>query len=120
MTTPFGQKVREMRHETGTTLKDLADALGVSQAYLSALETGRRPRPTPARVDQICAYFGIIWDEAVSTNPTAGCKNGAPPVGHYGIGFQKNRLARTGTRMAVVRPFRPMATAAKTPAIWLT
>jgi len=64
MTTPFGQKVREMRHETGTTLKDLADALGVSQAYLSALETGRRPRPTPARVDQICAYFGIIWDEA--------------------------------------------------------
>ena len=62
MTTPFGQKVREMRHETGTTLK--ADALGVSQAYLSALETGRRPRPTPARVDQICAYFGIIWDEA--------------------------------------------------------
>ena len=64
MTTPFGRKVREMRHETGTTLKDLADALGVSQAYLSALETGRRPRPTPARVDQICAYFGIIWDEA--------------------------------------------------------
>jgi transcriptional regulator with XRE-family HTH domain len=64
MTTPFGQKVREMRHETGTTLKDLAEALGVSQAYISALETGRRPRPTPARVDQICAYFGIIWDEA--------------------------------------------------------
>ncbi|HAD99945.1 MAG TPA: transcriptional regulator [Rhodospirillaceae bacterium] len=64
MTTPFGRKVREMRHQSGTTLKDLADALGVSQAYLSALETGRRPRPTPARVDQICAYFGIIWDEA--------------------------------------------------------
>ena len=62
MTTPFGRKVREMRHQSGTTLKDLADALGVSQAYLSALETGRRP--TPARVDQICAYFGIIWDEA--------------------------------------------------------
>ncbi len=64
MSTPFGLRLRELRHARGVTLKDLAEALGVSQAYLSALETGRRPRPTPARVDQICAFFGIIWDEA--------------------------------------------------------
>lgn len=62
--TPFGRAVRALRRKKGVTLKDMAHALGVSPAYLSALEHGRRARPTPARVDQICAYFGIIWEDA--------------------------------------------------------
>ncbi len=42
----------------------MAEALGVSAAYLSALEHGRRGRPTHARVVAICAQLNIIWDEA--------------------------------------------------------
>ena len=42
----------------------MADALGVSAAYLSALEHGRRGRPTHAMVVAICAQLNIIWDEA--------------------------------------------------------
>ena len=41
-----------------------AEALGVSAAYLSALEHGRRGRPTHAMVVAICAQLNIIWDEA--------------------------------------------------------
>src|SRR5665213_963405 len=41
-----------------------AEALGVSGAYLSALEHGRRGRPTHAMVVAICAQLNIIWDEA--------------------------------------------------------
>ncbi|MEI9982718.1 MAG: helix-turn-helix transcriptional regulator [Aliidongia sp.] len=42
----------------------MAADLGLSSAYLSALEHGRRPRPTPGLVRQICGYFGLIWDDA--------------------------------------------------------
>jgi transcriptional regulator with XRE-family HTH domain len=42
----------------------MAEALGVSAAYLSALEHGRRGRPTHAMVVAICAQLNIIWDEA--------------------------------------------------------
>ena len=49
--TPFGRKLREMRRARGATLSEMAEALGVSAAYLSALEHGRRPKPTPARLD---------------------------------------------------------------------
>lgn len=46
------------------SLKHMAEALGVSAAYLSALEHGRRGRPTHAMVVAICAQLNIIWDEA--------------------------------------------------------
>ncbi len=40
--TPFGARLRALRAQRGVTLKDLAAALQVSAAYLSALEHGRR------------------------------------------------------------------------------
>ncbi|HXQ53245.1 MAG TPA: helix-turn-helix domain-containing protein [Stellaceae bacterium] len=62
--TPFGVRLRQLRAERGIALKDMAEALGVSAAYLSALEHGRRGRPTHAMVVAICAQLNIIWDEA--------------------------------------------------------
>ncbi|MDJ1158726.1 helix-turn-helix transcriptional regulator [Chelatococcus sp. SYSU_G07232] len=62
--TPFGARLRALRAERGVTLKDMAAALGVSSAYLSALEHGKRGRPTWAMVQSIIQYFNIIWDEA--------------------------------------------------------
>jgi transcriptional regulator with XRE-family HTH domain len=62
--TPFGVRLRRLRAERGISLKEMAEALGVSAAYLSALEHGRRGRPTHAMVVAICAQLNIIWDEA--------------------------------------------------------
>lgn len=62
--TPFGRRVRDLRRERGVSQKQMAGALQISAAYLSALEHGHRGRPSPILVDQICAYFQIIWDEA--------------------------------------------------------
>jgi transcriptional regulator with XRE-family HTH domain len=62
--TPFGVRLRQLRAERNIALKDMAEALGVSAAYLSALEHGRRGRPTHAMVVAICAQLNIIWDEA--------------------------------------------------------
>jgi transcriptional regulator with XRE-family HTH domain len=62
--TPFGEKMRKLRTERGITLKEMAEALGVSSAYLSALEHGKRGRPGWHLIQRILAYFNIIWDEA--------------------------------------------------------
>lgn len=62
--TPFGAKVRDLRKARGVSQKEMASVLGVSSAYLSALEHGRRGRPTWAMLQKIIGYFNIIWDDA--------------------------------------------------------
>ncbi len=62
--TPLGAKLRTLRAERGVTLKDMADELHISSAYLSALEHGRRGKPTWYLLHRMIAYFNIIWDEA--------------------------------------------------------
>jgi len=56
--------MRELRTHKGVTQKNMAQVLGVSAAYLSALEHGNRGRPGPGLIMQICEYFGLIWDQA--------------------------------------------------------
>ena len=62
--TPFGAKLRAMRKERGVLLKDMAEDIGVSPTYLSALEHGRRGRPNWVFVQRVIAYFNVIWDDA--------------------------------------------------------
>lgn len=62
--TPLGAKMRELRETRGITLKQMAKALNVSSAYLSALEHGKRGRPTWILLQRIIAYFNVIWDDA--------------------------------------------------------
>ena len=42
----------------------MAEAIGVSAAYLSALEHGQRGQPSWALLQRIVGYFNVIWDEA--------------------------------------------------------
>src|SRR5437763_658518 len=60
--TPFGARVRALRRERGLMLKDMAAYLGVSSAYLSALERGERGKPTWTLLQGVLHYFHIIWD----------------------------------------------------------
>ena len=62
--TPLGEKLRALRSERGVTQKEMAAALGVSAAYLSALEHGRRGAPNWTLVQKIIGYFNVIWDDA--------------------------------------------------------
>lgn len=62
--TPFGRRIRELRKARGVSQKDMAAALGVSAAWLSALENGRRGRPGWEFIQRVIAYFNVIWDDA--------------------------------------------------------
>ena len=62
--TPLGAKIRALREERGISLKEMAAALNVSSAYLSALEHGRRGKPTGFLLHRMITFFNVIWDEA--------------------------------------------------------
>lgn len=62
--TPFGEKIRWLRKENKVSLKKMAEDLGVSSAYFSALEHGHRGRPGTGLIQQIAGYFGLNWDDA--------------------------------------------------------
>lgn len=62
--TPFADKIRQIRKARGISQKEMAEALGVSPAYLSALEHGHRSPPNWVMVQKIIGYLNVIWDEA--------------------------------------------------------
>lgn len=62
--TPFGLKMRELRQRKGVNQKQMAKEIGVSAAYLSALERGHRGTPSWQFLQRVIGYFNIIWEEA--------------------------------------------------------
>jgi transcriptional regulator with XRE-family HTH domain len=79
--TPFGARLRALRADRGVTLRDLAETLQVSAAYLSALEHGKRGAPSAGLVHQVNEYFGLIWDEADDMSRLARLSN--PRAGYH-------------------------------------
>ena len=102
--TPLGHKLRQMREERGVSLKDMAKALRVSSAYLSALEHGRRGKPTWMLLQRIIAYFNVIWDEAEELQRLAELSDPRVTVDTAGLAPEAtelaNRLARDIGRLA--------------------
>lgn len=96
--TPFGARVRALRRERGRQLKHMAASLGVSSAYLSALERGERGRPTWTLIQGAIHYFGVIWDEADELQRLAEMSEPTPRIDARGTGpkgvLLANRLAR--------------------------
>ena len=62
--TPLGVKLRQLRAERAVTQTEMAEALNVSSAYLSALEHGKRGLPNWAFIQRLVGYFNLIWDDA--------------------------------------------------------
>ncbi|SHF59319.1 Transcriptional regulator, contains XRE-family HTH domain [Kaistia soli DSM 19436] len=91
--TPFGRRLREMRAERGVSLKDMAEAIGVSSAYLSALEHGRRGRPTWLMIQRIIAYFNVIWDDAEELQRLAARSHPKVTIETAGLAAEATELA---------------------------
>ena len=91
--TPFGAKLRQLRAQRGVTLKKMADDLQLSPAYLSALEHGRRGRPSPVLVMQICQYFHRIWEDADEIERLVQLSHPRPVVDTAGLEPEATELA---------------------------
>jgi len=55
----FGEIIRKRREELGLTLREVAEATGLTTGYLSALETGLKPPPSPSAVKAIAKALGL-------------------------------------------------------------
>lgn len=97
--TPFGARVRELRQARGLSQKEFAGKLGVSAAYVSALEHGRRGRPTFVLVQGVIHALGVIWDEADELLKLAELSDPRVVIDTSGLEpaatLLANRLART-------------------------
>lgn len=102
--TPLGAKMRELRDARGVTLKEMAKALNVSSAYLSALEHGKRGKPTWILLQRIIHYFNVIWDEAEELQRLAELSDPKVSIETGGLSPEAtelaNRLARDISRLS--------------------
>lgn len=91
--TPFGEKMRALRKRQGVTQTQMAKALGVSSAYLSALEHGHRSRPSWYLVQGICQFFHLIWDEAEEIERLANLSHPRVAIDTEGLSADATELA---------------------------
>lgn len=91
--TPFGARLRALRRARGVTLKEMAATIGVSSAYLSALEHGRRGPPSWPLVQAVIAYFNVIWDEAEELQRLATISHPRVTVDTAGLSPEATELA---------------------------
>ncbi|OGX43941.1 MAG: hypothetical protein A3G38_03490 [Omnitrophica WOR_2 bacterium RIFCSPLOWO2_12_FULL_51_8] len=64
---PFGQFLKLLREKKGVSLLDVEKATGMSNAYLSQLETGARRRlPPPDRLKLLANYYNVSVKELLA------------------------------------------------------
>jgi transcriptional regulator with XRE-family HTH domain len=61
----LGLKLKSLRQEQGTTLRELAQRAGLSISYLSEIEKGKK-YPKPEKLIDIAQALGVSFDELVS------------------------------------------------------
>lgn len=69
----LGTRIREARDAKGWTQEELADELGVAQAFISQIENGRR-RPTPALARRLAAALDLSFEELAAREEQADVK----------------------------------------------
>jgi len=61
---PFGEFLKDLRDKKGVTLKQVEEGTGMSNAYISQLETGTRRRlPAPDKLKALADYFNVSIQE---------------------------------------------------------
>ena len=91
--TPFGERIRQLRQQKQVTMKEMAEAIGVSAAYLSALEHGNRGRPSWYLLQRTISYFNIIWDDAEELVKLARLSHPKITIDTSGLSPQATELA---------------------------
>lgn len=107
--TPFGERLRRIRAERNLALGDLAAQIGVSSAYLSALEHGHRGKPNRRLVHSICQALGIIWDEAEDLQRLADLSHPKVPLDTAGLTPDATLLANLLARDIATLPLETIA-----------
>jgi PTS system nitrogen regulatory IIA component len=106
--THFGATLRLLRTEAGFGLRELAQRIGVSGAYLSRVENGRDAAPTPDRLIAIADTLGlppaVLLELARQTGPAVdGYVQRTPEAGALFLEIARRSLA--GPQIARIKAF---------------
>ncbi|RWD79105.1 helix-turn-helix transcriptional regulator [Mesorhizobium sp.] len=77
MTTPLGDKIRDLRKAKGYTLDKLAELTDSSKSYIWELENKNPPRPSAEKVARIAAALEVTSDYLVDTSATVTVEDAA-------------------------------------------
>lgn len=58
-----GQRLKELREANNLSVKELSSLSGLSQPYLSQLETNKKPTVPLVTIEKICNSYGITLAE---------------------------------------------------------
>jgi nitrogen PTS system EIIA component len=104
----FGATLRLLRVEAGISLRELASRVGVSGAYLSRVENGHDPAPTPDRLIAIADALGlprpVLVELARQAGPAVdGYLQRTPEAGALFLDIARRNLQ--GPQLARIRAF---------------
>lgn len=103
MLTNFGKALRKMRIDHGEFLKDMAEKLGVTVAYLSAVENGRREIPDQW-IDILADKYFLDLNEKKELQSYAYENKDSVKIGLSGIEKEEREMA-----LAFARSFRTLS-----------
>jgi transcriptional regulator with XRE-family HTH domain len=58
----YGTYIKSLRQEKGLTLREVEAATGISNAYLSQLESGKIKQPSPSNLFKLAELYGIPYE----------------------------------------------------------
>ena len=61
MTTRLGRLLAQARQVKGAKLREVEEATGISNAYISQLESGHIKGPSPHKLKTLATYFGLDY-----------------------------------------------------------
>jgi transcriptional regulator with XRE-family HTH domain len=100
MLTKFGKTVRKLRIDKGDRLKDMAESLGKTSAYVSAVETGKK-HPTDYMVRKIAAHYSLTPDQSDELEQAAAESRGEVIIPMKGLTeLQRKAAAAFGRRLS--------------------
>lgn len=62
MTSALGQQLRALREAKGMSLRTVEKLTGISNPYLSQLETGKIEKPSPHILHKIASTYGVTYE----------------------------------------------------------
>lgn len=67
MKTTLGEELRRLRLLKGETLRDVQKETGVSNAYLSQIETDKINEPSPRILQKLAAHYDASYEQLMET-----------------------------------------------------
>jgi HTH-type transcriptional regulator, competence development regulator len=82
----------EARRVKGVSLRDVERATGVSNAYLSQMETGAVAEPSPRKLQALAEYYGMSYGVLMNSCGYSVTGGKTPPRSDAGVSFMGEEL----------------------------